>query len=73
VEVEKLMIKIRLNGNPQELEGEVSITELLQFLGLGGMPVVVELDEEAVFQRDYAIWRVKDGARVEVVALAAGG
>ena len=67
------MIKIRLNGNPQELEGEVSITELLQFLGLGGMPVVVELDEEAVFQRDYAIWRVKDGARVEVVALAAGG
>lgn len=67
------MIKIRLNGNPQELEGEISITELLRFLGLEDMPVVVELDEEAVFQRDYAIWRVKDGARVEVVALAAGG
>jgi len=67
------MIKILLNGNTQELGGEIPIAELLKFLELEGKPVVVELDEEAVFPRDYAVVQVKDGARVEVVALAAGG
>ncbi len=51
----------------------MSVNELLESLGFGGKPVVVELDEEAVFPRDFATTMVGDGARVEVVALAAGG
>jgi sulfur carrier protein len=64
---------ITLNGSPHPLDAAVSIEALLARLGLAGKPVVVELDEQAVFPRDYPQTQVKPGARVEIVALAAGG
>ncbi|MEO5714485.1 MAG: sulfur carrier protein ThiS [Luteolibacter sp.] len=66
-------MKIHLNGRSHELPESLSVTDLLESLGLGGKPVVVELNEEAVFPRDYPATTVGEGARVEVVALAAGG
>ncbi len=66
-------MKIHLNGNPHELEKSISLADLLESIGFGGKPVVVELNEEAVFPRDYSNAMVEDGARVEVVTLAAGG
>ena len=64
---------IILNGSEHELDGEQSINSLLASLGLRGKPVVVEVDETAVFPRDYDKVTVGEGARVEIVALAAGG
>ncbi len=64
---------ITLNGAPHPLEEPVSIAKLLETLGFAGKPVVVELDERAVFPRDYGETLVEPGARVEIVALAAGG
>ena len=64
---------IKLNGQPHPVAGTQSITSLLAELGLAGKPVVVELNEEAVFPRDYDRTQVDPGARVEIVALAAGG
>jgi sulfur carrier protein len=66
-------MKIQLNGNPHDLAGEMTVDALLESIGFGGKPCVVELDEEAVFPRDFARVPVRDGARVEVVTLAAGG
>jgi sulfur carrier protein len=64
---------ITLNGSPHPLPGETTVTGLLESLGLAGKPVVVELDGEAIFPRDHAETRVKDGSRIEIVTLAAGG
>lgn len=64
---------ITLNGTPHLLPGGSSIASLLESLGLTGKPVVVELDGRAVFPRDHAGTRIQDGARVEIVTLAAGG
>lgn len=64
---------IKLNGAAHEMEGPVTVHELLAALGLGGKPVVVELNEEAIFPRDYDKVMVLENARVELVALAAGG
>ena len=66
-------MKIHLNGRIHEIANPMTVTGLLETLDLGGKPVVVELNEEAVFPRDYPETRVDEGARVEVVALAAGG
>lgn len=66
-------MKILLNGNSHEIAGEMTVSELLESIGFGGKPCVVELDEQAVFPRDYGSVSVGDGARVEVVTLAAGG
>jgi sulfur carrier protein len=66
-------MKIQLNGNPHEIAGAMTVIALLESIGFGGKPCVVELDEQAVFPRDYDCVTVGDGARVEVVTLAAGG
>lgn len=66
-------MKIILNGTPHEITSAMAVADLLASLGLAGKPVVVELDEQAVFPRDYEKLQVSEGARVEVVTLAAGG
>lgn len=66
-------MKIQLNGGVRHFEKAMTLADLLEVLELGGKPVVVELDEQAVFPRDYPSLWVNDGARLEVVSLAAGG
>ncbi|MFT3991747.1 MAG: sulfur carrier protein ThiS [Luteolibacter sp.] len=69
-------MNITLNGAPYEISetaGSIPLNDLLQRLELAGKPVVIELDETAIFQRDYTNTLVSEGSRVEVVALAAGG
>lgn len=51
----------------------MSVSDLLESIDCGGKPVVVELDEQAIFPRDYSAVRVDAGARIEIVTLAAGG
>lgn len=51
----------------------MTVDALLESIGFGGKPCVVELDEQAVFPRDFGSTVVGEGARVEVVTLAAGG
>ena len=64
---------IQLNGNSHPIEAAMTLSELLANLGFGCKPVVVELNEEVIFPRDYQTVRIEDGARVEIVTLAAGG
>ena len=66
-------ITIILNGHPHETGDGGTVESLLRDLGMDGKPLVVELDEVAVFPRDYAHTAVPAGARVEMVVLAAGG
>jgi thiamine biosynthesis protein ThiS len=65
---------LTLNGSPRTFEADAfTVATLLGSLGLGGKPVVVELDREPVFPADYATTDVRDGAHVEIVTIAAGG
>ena len=64
---------IQLNGQPHEIPAPVTVSDLLTRIGYGGKPCVVELDEQAVFPRNFACTMVAAGAKVEVVTLAAGG
>ena len=49
------------------------LPELLDTLGLGGKPVVVELDRQALRPADYPHTTVTDGAALEIIRIAAGG
>lgn len=64
---------IYLNGISHPIETVVTLSELLENLGFSGKPVVVELNEQAIFPRDYPTVLIVEGARVEIVTLAAGG
>ena len=67
------MMKIQLNGSPHEIAATMTVTALLESIGYGSKPCVVELDGQAVFPRDCGSAMVSEGSRVEVVTLAAGG
>jgi sulfur carrier protein len=64
---------ITLNGSPYPIAGEMPLATLLEKLGLAGKPVVVELDGRAILPREHAETMVRDGIRIEIVTLAAGG
>lgn len=62
-----------LNGAPHPLSAPIPVDRFLEALGLAGKPVVVELNQEAIFPRDYPATLIVPGARIEIVTLAAGG
>jgi thiamine biosynthesis protein ThiS len=65
---------LTLNGSSRSFDAEsFTVATLLEALGLGDKPVVVELDREPVFPADYASTAVRDGASVEIVTISAGG
>ena len=64
---------ISLNGQAHELPAPCTVSELLASLGLGGKPVVVELNREPLLPADHPTTRVEADAIIEVVTLAAGG
>ena len=64
---------IQLNGNNHDLAAPLSIEALLTSIGLGEKPVVVELNQHALFPREYTETIVNDGDQVEIITIAAGG
>jgi thiamine biosynthesis protein ThiS len=66
-------LKIRLNGDPFELEGPVTVLQLLARLQIDPRRVAVE-HNLAILKRDrYATSTVGDGDQVEIVNFVGGG
>ena len=66
-------MKLHVNGEIIELSHSKTIKDTLEYLGFDNKPVVVELNERAIFPRDYAETVLYDGDRLEIVTIAAGG
>ena len=67
-------MKITLNGKAnEEFDVPLSVTQLLEKLGLAGQPLLVELDEVALRPREFDGAKVEDGAKLEIIRVAAGG
>lgn len=64
---------IHLNGKNHQLDAPASINTLLAAIGLEGKPVVVELNQTALFPREYPQRMLEDGDQVEIITIAAGG
>lgn len=66
-------MKIKLNGKDHALETALNVDELLASIGLAGKPVVVELNQKALFPREYANSMLENGDKLEIITIAAGG
>jgi len=66
-------MQIVLNGEPRSLPAPVTVTGLLETLGLAGARVAVELNREIVPRSRHGEQTVRDGDRVEVVRAIGGG
>lgn len=64
---------IRLNGDPHEIPGPLSVTELLEQLEIDARRVAVELNTAVVKKAAYDSSVLKDGDEVEIVNFVGGG
>lgn len=64
---------IRLNGDPRELSGPISISALLEQLEIDARRVAVELNTAVVKKAAYDSSVIKDGDEVEIVNFVGGG
>ena len=67
-------MKITLNGATREFpESAFTISTLLEAIGLGPQPVLVERNGLAVLRREFEETPVEDGDTLEIVRMVAGG
>lgn len=64
---------IKLNGDPRELPGPLSVSHLLQELEIDARRVAVELNLTVVKKALYDSSVIKDGDEVEIVNFVGGG
>jgi len=64
---------IRLNGDPREIEGPLSVSTLLEHLAIDARRVAVELNLAVVKKAAYDSSVIKDGDEVEIVNFVGGG
>jgi thiamine biosynthesis protein ThiS len=67
------VVKIRLNGEPFELEGPVTLGELLARLDIDPRRVAVERNTVVVKRPQYESTRLGEGDEVEIVNFVGGG
>ena len=66
-------MKIILNGQEKSLASPITVTSLLQDLGMGEARVAVEINQEIVPRSRHSEYRIQDQDRVEVVRAIGGG
>jgi len=64
---------IRLNGDPREIPGPLSVSALLAQLEIDSRRVAVELNLDVVKKAAYDSSVIKDGDEVEIVNFVGGG
>ena len=66
-------MKLQVNGTAYETAAPLSVRGLLDKMGFGEKPVVVELNQRALFSREHADTQLSEGDVLEVVQITAGG
>lgn len=64
---------IKLNGDPRELQGPLSVSALLEHLDVDWRRVAVELNLNVVKKAAYDSSLINDGDEVEIVNFVGGG
>ena len=67
------MVQFKLNGEPQEMAEELSVTALLERFELGRRRVAVAINSEVVPRSRFAEVRIRSGDSVEVIQAVGGG
>ena len=66
-------MKITLNGETREVDGEPSLFDLLAAAGYQGKRVAVEVNRRIVPKSTHADVRLREGDRIEIVHAIGGG
>ncbi|MEX0959653.1 MAG: sulfur carrier protein ThiS [Burkholderiales bacterium] len=64
---------LSINGQPKEFPGPLSVTHLVEALGLGGKRCAVERNGEIVPRSQFEVIELTDGDVLEIVVAVGGG
>jgi sulfur carrier protein len=67
------VIAVIINGEPRELDATVSVSQLIERLGLTGKKIALERNGEIVPRSRFGEQSIVDGARLEIVVAVGGG
>jgi thiamine biosynthesis protein ThiS len=66
-------MKVRINGNVQEVEPVRTVAELLDLLRIPARSVLIEQNGNVVARHDFHTVAVVEGDAIEIVQMVAGG
>ncbi len=66
-------MQITINGQTENLDGAMSVADLLARRNIEPIRVAVEINEDIVPRRTLAETMIRDGDRIEIVAFVGGG
>jgi len=66
-------MKIELNGEPRCFEGSLTLSSLIEQLGMKSDRVAVELNREIVPRERWTATQLSEGDRLEIVHFVGGG
>jgi len=66
-------MRITVNGEQRELRDGISVTGLLDELGIKPTRVAVEVNREVIPKARHALTLLRDGDKVEIVTFVGGG
>ncbi len=64
---------VYINGQKRNLDGDMTLLELLKKLGLNPDRVAVELNHNVVLKENFSRHRLQDEDRLEIVRFVGGG
>ncbi len=64
---------IILNGQAHHLQEPYDLSSLLESLGLNKKPIIIEYNLEPLSKENWATTQLKQGDKLEIITLAAGG
>ena len=67
------MIKITINGQPQQFESAMNVSQLIEHLALQGKRIAIERNGEIVPRSQFSEQQLNDGDQLEVVVAVGGG
>jgi sulfur carrier protein len=66
-------MRLTLNGEFREISESKTVADLLRSLGLGEKLVLVEQNGQPVPREEFPATSVRDGDKIEIVRMVAGG
>lgn len=66
-------MRLQVNGEPREFDAPMTVSSLVETLGLDARKVAIERNLEIVPRSAYALTMVAEGDRLEIVNFVGGG
>lgn len=70
---DEVAIQVVVNGEPLAIPAGSKASDLLEWLGMAGRPLAVELNRDVVPRRELSAHVLVDGDELEIVTLVGGG